>query len=360
MLLMDESWRKRSVGFLGGPDQTSVYSDSYFIKPAISGYTNLHTGSVSEILKKPLSVIVMTDAAVLSDDDRQQLEEWVAKGGMLLRFSGPRLAAEPKDSLTPSNLMRGENHTAGTLSGSEENAGLAGFESTSPLAALKMPEDLNIKTRILPESDIDENREIWAEFKDGVPFIKCPQTGSGMVVLVHTSANMEWSNLPLSGEFFLDMMKAVIAKSKSAGTQAELTKPLMPLSIMDASGRLGASAKGSVRLTREAVRGGQVGPSSPPGFYGEGELSKIAHNLASAVAEYKPAPAPSGDVKTQIYQKEQEDYKLPMAVLMMLALGLLMADTAGRLHQNGALPGFKKHKPRLLCANRVCRKGDVL
>lgn len=340
VVLLDESWRKRKVGLLNGAGAHSLLSDSYFLSPALSPFTDLSAGGAGEILRqKDLSALVMTDGTVLSEDERAQMQEWIGQGGMLLRFAGPRLAAQPEDSLTPVPLMRGENHTGGTFSGSGSDSGLAEFPENSPLAGLPVPQDFNVKTRILPEAAAaaEPGTEIWAEFNDGVPFISAKKQGQGWVVLVHSAANLEWSNLPLSDDFFLDMMKSLIGKSKSAGASAELAKPLPPLNVLDAAGRLGPAGASHIALTRERAKEGHIGPDSPPGFYGESSIAKRAHNLYSAVPDYKAlAVTPGGKTTVTAYQENNGPDKLT-GMLLFLAISLFLADLAARLHQSGRL-----------------------
>jgi hypothetical protein len=345
-LLLDESWRKRSVGLLSADGAGSLLQDSYYIKPAIAPYTDLYTGSAAEILKHALSVIVMTDETVLSEDDRAQLEGWVKQGGMLLRFAGPRLAAQPQDSLTPLPLMAGENHTDGELSGSTAK-GLAPFADSSPLAGMKAPANLSVHTRILPETTPGgpaPGTEIWAEFEDGVPFISAKHEGEGWTVLVHSTAGMDWSNLPLADDFFLEMMKSMIARSKSASSEAEIKKKLPPLSVLDAEGRLGPAKSSAIQLTREAAREGRIGPASPPGFYGESPLSKRAHNLSLAVPEYKAAAPHTGAAKEFSLESEGNS-SAAKGWLLLLASLMLLVDLGVRVKQSGEAPVREPEAP---------------
>lgn len=337
-LLLDESWRKRTVGLLGSSGQGSLLEDATYIRPAIAPFTDLHSGSVEDLLKHSPSVIVMTDEAILAEDDRQRLQQWVDKGGMAVRFAGPRLAAQPGDSLISTPLVPGENHTTGTLSGTKAT-NLAPFANDSPFLGLKVPESLEIRTRVLSEPNLGDGVKIWAEFEDGVPFVTTRQQGEGWVVLVHTTANLEWSNLPLADDLFIEMMKVMVARSKSASAQVELTKPLPPFSLMDGRGRLGAASRGNIKLTRDDVKTGTVGPLSPPGFYGEqGSVARLAHNLYQAVKDYKPAPALPASVKALSYKDDHGPQNLK-GIMLALAISLILADLIARLQQNGSLPG---------------------
>ncbi|HRQ60096.1 MAG TPA: hypothetical protein PLO23_01035 [Alphaproteobacteria bacterium] len=343
-VLLDESGRRRSVGLLGAPGEAGLFDDAYYIKPAIRHYTDVVTGSASEILKQPVSALIMTDGAVLSEEDETQIQDWVKNGGLLLRFAGPRLAAQPDTALTPLPLRRGAEAMQGAFSGAGSSA-LAPFEEDSPLANLAVPENLRIKTRVMPESSaLLEGTEAWASFEDGTPFITAKRDGKGMQILVHTAANMDWSNLPLSGDFFLGTIRAAIAQSKNAQAQGEIQNPLPALNVLSAKGRLSVPDRGNIRLTREALAGAAVTAASPPGFYGEGADSKLAHNIYRAFEEYKALdlPALKSEGTKSFTLSEGENSRLLMGLLLALGLGLLTADGIARLKQNNALPKLRE------------------
>lgn len=339
-VLLDESGRRRSVGLLGAPGEAGLFDDAYYIKPAIRHYTDIVSGSASEILKQPVSALIMTDGAVLSEDDETKIQEWVKNGGLLLRFAGPRLAARPGDALTPLTLRPGADSVQGAFSGAGSSA-LAPFEEGSPLAELKVPEGLRIKNRVVPDSSaLPDSTQIWASFEDGVPFITARRDGKGMQILVHTAANMDWSNLPLSGDFFLGTIRAAIAQSKNAQAQGDIQKPLAALSVLNTQGRLSSPERGNIRLSREALAGATITATSPPGFYGEGADSKLAHNIYRAFEDYKALnlPALKGTDTKSFALAADDNSRLLMGLLLLLGLGLLTADGIARLKQNNALP----------------------
>ena len=62
-------------------------------------------GSVAQLTAGEVSAIVLPDGAQVSSGARAQLRDWVDKGGVLLRFAGPRLA-NADDDLVPGRLRR--------------------------------------------------------------------------------------------------------------------------------------------------------------------------------------------------------------------------------------------------------------
>src|SRR6202020_1755065 len=70
--------------------------------------------------------------------ERDALEAWVRKGGLLIRFAGPRTAeaaSNDTDTLMPVHLLAGDRQLGGAMSWSQP-AGLAPFPPSSPLSAL--------------------------------------------------------------------------------------------------------------------------------------------------------------------------------------------------------------------------------
>ena len=130
---------------------------------------------------------------------------------MLLRFAGPRLA-EQSDHLLPVRLRRGGRTIGGALSW-EKPAKLAPFAAESPFAGLAIPADVTVSRQVLAEPDLDLADKTWARLADGTPLVTAEKLGQGWTVLVHTTANAEWSNLALSG-LFVQMLRRVVAMSQ--------------------------------------------------------------------------------------------------------------------------------------------------
>ena len=66
------------------------------------------------------------------------MTQWVEKGGLLIRFAGPRTAEQPigeTDPLLPVKLLGGDRQLGGAMSWSKP-AGLAPFPADSPFAGL--------------------------------------------------------------------------------------------------------------------------------------------------------------------------------------------------------------------------------
>ena len=75
-------------------------------------------------------MIVLADVGTLGPEIRERLNAWIAQGGVLVRFAGPRLAAAD-DDLVPVRLRRGGRSLGGALTW-EKPQNLAAFSADGP------------------------------------------------------------------------------------------------------------------------------------------------------------------------------------------------------------------------------------
>ncbi|MHA1599593.1 MAG: BatA domain-containing protein, partial [Alphaproteobacteria bacterium] len=340
VLLLDERWRRRPVGLIAaGPleDAQPLLSELYYLQRALEPFTELRRGAVDELLQRELAILVLPDAAPLREQDHVKVRAWVDRGGLLLRFAGPRLAeagAQPAadDPLLPVRLRGGGRSLSGVLTW-DEPARLAPFPDNRPLAGLDLPGDVLIQRQVLAEPTFDLGEKTWARLSDGTPLVTAARRGDGWVVLVHTTANNDWSNLPLSG-LFVEMLRRIVAVSQGVTTDSQAETALPPIETLDGFGRLGPPAPTALALDNTAHEAGRVTPRNPPGYYGAAGLRR-AHNLASA----DPALAPIGGLPSGVnrasYSRERELDLKPW--LLSAALLLILLDLGIALFMRGIL-----------------------
>ena len=163
-------------------------------------------------------MLIYSDGGPDSPSEEDSVRKWVDEGGMLLRFAGPHLA-EQGDHLLPVRLRRGGRTIGGALSW-EQPAKLAPFAADSPFAGLAIPADVTVSRQVLAEPDIDLAGKTWARLADGTPLVTAEKLGQGWIVLVHTTANADWSNLALSG-LFVQMLRRIVAMSQGVAAAGE-------------------------------------------------------------------------------------------------------------------------------------------
>jgi len=341
--LVDERFRRRPVGLLSAREfegAQPLLDELYYLDRALAPFTEIRRGDLATLLDRELAVLVMADVGSLPFGQRETLDTWIGQGGIAVRFAGPRLAAAgvekgtlgPED-LVPVRLRRGDRTLGGALSWSRP-AALAPFAEDSPFHGLAIPPDVTVSRQVLAEPAIDLGEKTWARLGDGTPIVTAERRGDGWLVLVHTTANADWSNLPLSG-LFVEMLRRLVALSQGVGGTSDRALP--PLSMLDGFGRLGPVATGAEALPPTAARTApvQVGPRHPPGFYGT-DSAREALNLGPALADLGARATLPAGVEVQALDAGR-DLDL-QGWLFALALLLALADTVVALALRGLLP----------------------
>ena len=285
VMLLDERWRRRPVGLLAEQEgaETPLIGPLFYPRRALAPFSELREGTLSELLSRPVSAIVLADVP-LQDGDTDALVSWVKKGGLLIRFAGPRMAeasTDPahEDPLLPVRLLAGDRQLGGALSWSEP-AALAPFPANSPFVGLTVPDEVKVSRQVLAEPSAELASHTWASLADGTPLVTASTVGDGRVVLIGTTGNADWSNLPLSG-LFVDMMRRLVDLSVGVAATNDTT-PLPPFQTLDGFGALAAPPPAAAALTGTEIETAAVSPRHPPGIYGP-ESRRRTLNLGSAL-----------------------------------------------------------------------------
>ena len=348
VVLLDERWRRRPVGLVTGdhdPGAEPLLREFYYVARALDPFTEVRTGTADDLLKRGLAVLVMGDSSPMGQTDAEAVTRWVDSGGVLLRFAGPRLAdaagTPALADLLPVLIRPGTRSIGGALSWGQP-AKLAPFPPESPFGGLAIPGDVNVFEQVLAQPSLDLADRTWARLADGTPLITAMESGRGLSILVHTSANTTWSNLAISG-LFVDLLRRVVGLSRGA-VAGKGEGILTPFENLDGFGRLGSPPPGAVGIAAAAFDGTPAGPAHPPGFYGKAE-SRRALNLSAQL----PSPAALGalpdGVAFEAYGKPREIAFRPW--LLGLAMALFLIDLLAALALRGLL------RPRPLSAAAV-------
>jgi hypothetical protein len=328
--LLDERWRRRPVGLVAAEQTTTdapFTGPLYYLRRALGPFADLRDGDAATLLRREISVLILVDRPLPPGTERDALVAWVEKGGLLVRFAGPRSAEErddESDPLLPVRLIGGDRQLGGALSWSEP-AGLAPFPPDSPFADLAVPAEVRITRQVLAEPTAELGSRTWAGLRDGTPLVTQAPRGAGRVVLFHVTANADWSNLPLSG-LFVDMLRRLVALSVGVATAAESTV-LAPAEALDGFGVLSPPQPAATGLAGNAFAGMQVSPRHPPGLYGP-ENGRRALNLGTAMTALETAPPiPGATIEPLRYQVAEREIGpwLMMAAILLLGVDMLIA-----------------------------------
>ncbi len=340
--LADDTLRRREVALVQGHADAAtaeLLSPLHYLREALATDVDLVEGALPDVLPASPDVIVLADIARLPEDEDAMLQDWVEAGGLLLRFAGPRLAASDlsrneEDPLMPVRLRAGGRNVGGAMSWGEPKT-LAPFEAESPFFGLSVPGDVTVSAQVVAQPDPTLASRVIAQLSDGTPLVTRKPVGDGQVVLVHVTANAEWSTLPLSGLFVGMLERLAISARPLTDEAADLEGTVwLPEEVMDAQGRL------SEIDTLPGVPGlriaeGRPGPDMPPGLYA-GEDRRLAVNAVGPDDTLAPATWPAR-IEVEGLAAARE---LPLkGAALALAFALLLIDLLLALWLAGRLRG---------------------
>lgn len=337
--LLDTRWRRRPVGLVSetpldaGP---SLLSELYYVERALRPYSELRRGTIDRLVADPLAVIVVPDGAPLNATERGTLASWAEKGGMVLRFAGPRLAQNPEDQLVPVPLRRGGRTLGGAMLWTQP-ARLAPFNRDSPFFDLNLPSDVTISRQVLAEPSPDLGGKSWARLTDGTPLVTANQTGDGWIVLIHTTSNATWSNLALSG-LFVEMLERIVSTSRGVAGTSQGDRPLVPITLLNGFGRLVDPGPSTQAINAGGFAAAKVSPLTPPGLYGDAG-DRRALNLGPQIGTLSALPELPDGVSQQGYEPVAEVDLKPW--LLSAAFLLLLIDTLATLMLRGLVPWLR-------------------
>jgi hypothetical protein len=335
VLLVDDRWRRRPVGIAaaGGPGGEPLLSKTYYLEKALSPFAEIRRGRAADLLERRLAVLILPDAGPDSPAEAAAIGKWVEAGGLLLRFAGPHLAARG-DMLLPVRLRRGGRTIGGALSW-ERPLRLAPFAAGSPFSGLTPGQDVTVSRQVLAEPDLDLAAKTWARLADDTPLVTAAKRGRGWIVLVHTTANADWSNLALSG-LFVEMLRRVVAISQGVSATGE--GELAPLETLDGFGRLQRAPISARPIPAKEIATASASPIHPPGFYGKADARR-ALNLSAAAGGLQPIERLPAGTRREMFGKSREIDLRPL--LLTAAVLLALADLVIAF----ALRGLLRRRP---------------
>ncbi|RMD89888.1 MAG: DUF4159 domain-containing protein [Alphaproteobacteria bacterium] len=357
-ILLDARAGRPRVGLSAGErrmESEPLRSPLFYLRRALEPFAELEDGPVEDLLANRPDVLVLADVGHMAPQAESAVRQFVQGGGLLIRFAGPHMEAG-SDDLVPVRLRSGARAVGGALSW-EKPQPLGPFPGTGPFAGLAVPDNVTVSRQLLAVPTLDLNDHVWARLADGTPLVTAARRGRGTLVLVHTSADAEWSNLVLSG-LFVDMLKRLLLLARHpvvalAGAQAPAT--LSPLALLDGFGRLGPAPEGTAAIAARDFAGVAASPTHPPGLYGPSS-APLALNLASANGpidgnfRFRPASGPMQSLEGL----ERTDHDLAPALMVAILL-LALTDIVASLVLRGiAIPRWPRRTTAALLLLASC------
>ncbi len=286
VILLDDSFKRYRVGLVSNIEfetEQPLLNKLFYLEQAISPFSEIHKDNINALLSRKASTIIMADIETISKIEESSLTTWMENGGVLIRFAGPHLAAHgigenssiyPK--LLPVELRGGDRTLEGVLSWTKPLP-ISEFNPSGPFNNLPSYPNVLVQRQVLAEPDAGLNAKTWARLQDGTPIVTGVKRGDGWLVLFHTTANPEWSNLALSG-LFVDMLQRLISLGLG-NVENSVSMEIPPIETLNGFGILGPPEPNtqSIALKQNQLKP-EVTANHPPGFYGN-DLIRSALNL---------------------------------------------------------------------------------
>jgi Domain of unknown function (DUF4159)/Aerotolerance regulator N-terminal len=332
--LLDKRWRRRAIGVVSGSSNDTaqpLLASTFYLTRALAPFADVRLGdrgapqqAITQFLDQKLPMIVMADVGTLSPEIRERINAWIEQGGVLVRFAGPRLA-QAEDDLLPVKLRQGERSLGGSLTW-EKPQHLASFAADGPFAGLAVPKDITINRQVLAEPDAVLATKSWASLEDGTPLVTGEHRGKGLVSLFHVSADMRWSDLPMSGSF-VEMLRRIVDASgytanPGAGVAGEANaETVAPLRTLDGFGAFGPPPSTAKPLPADFRD--RATPDHPPGFYGPADGPLAVNALAAAD---RIAPLDTSGLRARRASYTNAEPRDLRGILLSSSLALFLID----------------------------------
>jgi Domain of unknown function (DUF4159)/Aerotolerance regulator N-terminal len=354
--LLDSRARRQRVGLISGEAREQsqpLLAPFYYIEKALGPTAeivkpedkNIAAG-IEKALTENVSVLVLADIGTLPFKASEKVANWLDKGGVLVRFAGPRLE-KGGDDLLPVPLRIGGRTLGGALSWSTPQK-LGAFTDTSLFAGLAIPEDVSIRRQVLADpARIGPDVNVWARLADGTPLVTAAKRGNGLIVLFHITANTDWSNVPISG-LFVEMLNRIVSLGRLGGAASGAANEAAPAGAANATSNAGALSPfetldgygeiGPPPPTARAIPVGEfetttADPNHPPGYYGQ-PASPRALNIMRPGDTLQPLPTPPSGTATYAYEGSEAELLKPP--LLAAASILILIDILAVLFMQGA------------------------
>jgi Domain of unknown function (DUF4159)/Aerotolerance regulator N-terminal len=330
--LLDKRWRRRAIGVVSGSSTDTaqpLLASTFYLTRALGPFADVRLGdrgapqqAISQFLDQKLPMMILADVGTLSPEIRERINGWIERGGVLVRFAGPRLA-QADDDLVPVKLRRGGRSLGGSLTW-EKPQHLAGFAGDGAFAGLAVPKDVTVNRQVLAEPDAILPTKSWASLEDGTPLVTGERRGKGVVVLFHVSADTRWSDLPMSGSF-VEMLRRIVdmagyASGPPAATEAK-GETVAPLRTLDGFGAFGPPPSTAKPLTADFRD--HATADHPPGLYGPAD-GPLAVNTLAATDRIVPLETSSLHARHASYtNSEPRDLR---GILLSSSLALFLID----------------------------------
>ncbi len=284
---------KKMAGIVGADDaqsETPFIDAKYYLRRAMQPFADIKIGNLGDLIAADRAIIILPDIAQIPVDDLDDLKSWTENGGILLRFAGHNMAqSRVEESLLPVLIRSGARAVDGEMSG-DQPLRISDFVENSPFFGIDMNESLYVRRQILAQPSPDLDDKIWARLEDGTPLVTAAPIGQGLSIMVHVSADTEWSDLPLSGVFVQMLKRMTNMAGQSGAHDFAVENYLYPEWVLDGTGARIAPDANVKPIKADMLDDLLPSPAYPPGLYKSGGQSFMM-NIGDRVSTLRPVSA---------------------------------------------------------------------
>jgi hypothetical protein len=282
----------------GDPQTALVRSETFFLSRALNPAgddessiflpTVIVADGLSTVALESYQVVALCNVSALTDTAAQTLRDYVSRGGGLLIFAGDRLQMDSYNQklapalLAPLRDKKVAPENVGEKIGKIEISHSALKSFTDPILR-----DSLVSARVWGYLRGDgAGRSVLISLATGEPLVTEQKVGSGRVIFIATSADRDWTDLPLKTAY-LPLIHG-LTHDLAGGKRGALNNGVTVGSTMELGLSPSAVGKG-LRITkpnREEVSAGIVADGSR-------SVARIEEN--DRVGFYRVAPAPGLD-----------------------------------------------------------------
>jgi len=343
--LRDGRSQRRRVGLVaseGTNEAQPLLSPTYYLERALAPFAEVTKAqtpnldqATTDLTNASPSVMILSDVGRISGNVAERLRSFVEKGGMLIRFAGPRLE-QGGDASLPAPLREGGRTLGGAMTWTSPQTPAA-FEQGSPFEGLAIPKDVTISRQVLADpAAIPREAQVWARLADGTPLVTAAKRGAGTLVFFHITANPDWSNLPISG-LFVEMMRKILemaplqvsqdgnasaVSGEASPVNASQDASLKPWRVLDGFGKLSEPGERTQAVPAAKIDKARASAANPAGLYGP----QNALRAINAVSEGDTLTAlkTPGNAHVMVFSDARTVALAPW--LFLVALGLFLVD----------------------------------
>lgn len=334
--LWDSADRRPLIGLVTDAESAQpLLSDVHYVRKALTPYSVIEEGTLTSMIQLDPDVIILTDIGIIPGPDGEVLNTWIEDGGTLIRFAGPLLANARSngeaDPFLPVRLRRASRALGGALAW-ETPQKLAEFPEASPFAGIVPPENATISQQVLASPSPALDDKTWARLEDGSPLVTAEVRNAGAIILFHTTAGPDWSDLPYTGAF-VDMLRRAMVAGQGRQQAADPTGLYTPSLVLNGYGQLTGPEDTQKPIAYSELIRASATIDTPPGYY-DGPGGRRAINVGQDIEARPIETWPAG---AQLLG-EVAAIRFPIAgQLLTLALLIVAMDvlitliTAGKL-----------------------------